>query len=226
MALQLLAGEKQKGESARAIQACNDYLRMGPGRSLRALAGKYSDIQQNTAPTQSSDTLFRWSTRFDWQARAELYDEQLEADKNTRRKEIMESGLALDYERTWELKELAAFLKGQLYEKGDEGVYHNVWMPDVKQIGSGDFAERVDLERFNGAIFEQYRGTLDDLAKETGGRKQRSELTGANSGPIEIKNVSLTAEQIDAELLDLLGPPAEQARVAAIDAAQPDTLPD
>lgn len=220
MALQILAGEKQKGESARALQACNDYLRMGPGRSLRALAVNYSETQQNTTPTRSPDTLFQWSTRFDWQSRAELYDEQLEAAKNARRAEIMASGLALDYERVIELKDLTAFLKTQLYEQGEAGAYHNVWLPDVKQIGSGDSAERVDIVRFNGAIFEQYRGALDDLAKETGGRKQRSELTGANGGPIETRDVSLTAEQIDAELLALLGPTVEQARDAVVDATQ------
>ena len=37
-ALRLLAGRRQKGESSRAVQGCNDFLRMGPGRSIAALA--------------------------------------------------------------------------------------------------------------------------------------------------------------------------------------------
>lgn len=32
---ELLAGQRQPGEKGRAMSACNDYLLMGPGRSLR-----------------------------------------------------------------------------------------------------------------------------------------------------------------------------------------------
>lgn len=89
----------------------------------------------------------------------------------------MQSGLALAHERVQKLKELGAFLEAQMYERGEDGVYYNVWLPDVKQIGSGENAERVDIERFNSAIIEQYRDTLDDLAKETGGRRQQHDIT-------------------------------------------------
>jgi hypothetical protein len=65
-----------------------------------------------------------------------------------------------------------------------EEFYHKVWLPDVKQIGGGEHAERVDIVRFNAALIEQYRGTLDDLAKETGGRKQKMEVTGKDGGPV------------------------------------------
>jgi hypothetical protein len=66
-----------------------------------------------------------------------------------------------------------------MMEQGEDGVYHNVWVPDVKQIGSGADAERVDIEHFNSAIISEYRATLDDIAKETGGRvqKQQTDLT-------------------------------------------------
>lgn len=92
--------------------------------------------------------------------------------------------MALDFERTDELKGLAHFLIEQIYETGEDGVYHNVWLPDVKQIGSGSNVERVDIERFNAAIIDQLRGVLDDLAKETGGRKRSMELTGAEGTPL------------------------------------------
>ena len=180
----LLSGERQKSESFRAIQACNDYLRMGPGRSLRLLLEQYRKSEQNLAPTRSQGTLWGWSARFGWQERAAAYDARLEADKDARTAEIMQSGLAVAHERVVKLKDLAGFLEGQLYEQGEDGVYHNVWLPDVKQIGSGLDAERVDIERFNAPIIEQYRGTLDDLAKETGGRKERHEVTGADGAPL------------------------------------------
>jgi hypothetical protein len=123
------------------------------------------------------DTLKRWSSRYGWQKRADIYDAELERQKNERCKEVMESGLALDFERTDELKGLAHFLIDQIYEQGEDGDYHNVWLPDVKQIGSGKDAERVDIERFNAAIIDQARGVLDDLAKETGGRHKKADVS-------------------------------------------------
>ena len=182
----LLGGERQRSESFRAILACNDYLRMGPGRSLRGLLEQYAKSDQQSPPTRYMGTLKKWSANYGWQERAAAYDAGLEAEKNARAAEIMQSGLAVAHERVVKLKELAEFLDKQMYEVGADGLYHNVWLPDVKQIGSGPDAERVDIERFNAPIIEQYRGTLDDLAKETGGRKQQHEVTGKDGGPIHV----------------------------------------
>jgi hypothetical protein len=77
----LLAGKRQKGETYRAVIACNDWLLMGPGRSLRALWRQYSKIPQkapNQPPTRSYNTLKKWSRRHNWQKRAKLYDAEQE----------------------------------------------------------------------------------------------------------------------------------------------------
>lgn len=167
----LLAGERQPGETLRAVQACNDYLRMGPGRSLRSLIEEYARDGQTRPPTRNRSTLTNWSARYHWQDRAAVYDARLEVEKNRRADEVMQSGLALAHERVTKLKDLAGKLEGYLQDE------NNVWLPDVKQIGGGKFAERVDIVRFNAALIEQYRNTLDDLAKETGGRRQSVDLT-------------------------------------------------
>jgi len=149
---------------------------MGPGRSLRSLVSHYvNESERIRTPTTNFATLGAWSSRYEWQARAESYDAQLEQQKTARANEIMHSGLALEHERVEKLEHLAAFLEEQIYEQGEDGVFHNVWLPDVKQIGAGEFAERVDIERFNSALIDQYRGTLDDLAKETGGRRIKAD---------------------------------------------------
>ena len=167
MAVELLAGERKENESDKAVIACNDYLRMGSGRSLRKLAKKYGKTRQNTVPTDSLNTLEVWSSDYEWQQRASLYDGELEHLRNEKKRKEFEAGLALDYERVHELKSLAHLLKQDLTVR--------LWLDDVKSIGSGEFAERVDLIRFNSALVEQYRGVLDDLAKETGGRKTKTE---------------------------------------------------
>lgn len=185
----LLAGARQKGESSRAIQGCNDYLRMGPSRSVAELYRRYAKTDIDALPTRSLATLKHWAARYGWTARGERYDAQLEEEKNARAQAIMSEGLALAYERVAKLHELAEFLEAQLYETGEDGVYHNVWVPDVKQIGNGQWAERVDIERFNSSLISEYRAALDDLAKETGGRAQKVDQRNENSGEVTVRVV-------------------------------------
>lgn len=225
--IQLLAGERIKGESKKAVIACNDYLRMGAGRSLVKLIQKYTESIPDSAPTKNLIVAKRWSTKYDWQARADAYDAQLEAQKNARRKEIMEAGLALDYERVSKLVELAQFLEDQItYEPGesannDEEIEPveltdeefetqqrrehgdpmlqrpHVWLRDYKQIGSGEFAEKVEIYRFNAALVSEYRAALDDIAKEVGGRKQKVDME--HSGAVDVTSDELAKARAAAQ---------------------------
>jgi len=145
------------------------------------------------------NTLKGWCARYAWQARADLYDAQIERRKTERAERIMQSGLALDHERVQKLKRLARVVEGQLYEQAEDGRYRSIWLPDVKQIGSGDNAERVDLEKFNAAIIEEFRGVLDDLAKETGGRKVKQEITSV----VEVTDIR---DRLASRLNRLAGP--------------------
>lgn len=185
----LLVGEAQKGESSKAIQACNDWLRMGPGRSLAELHRRYTEYDTNTQldpPTQVYTTLRNWSSRYDWPNRAEAWDADAEERKTAAYNVAMKTGLALDHERVNTLRRLAQFLEDQLYEQGVDGSFHNVWLPDVKVVGYGDDAEVVEIERFNAAIIRELRGTLDDIAKETGGRVAKSELSGPDGEALTV----------------------------------------
>lgn len=170
MAVELLAGEAKEGESNKAIIACNDYLRMGIGRSLRRLEEKYSEGSRKIAPTTSIGTLTRWSQEHDWQVRASEYDKAIDAEKtaiaDARRKEMLESGLSQDFERIAELNDIYAKLKEEFIENG-------LWYTDTKLSSTG---MSVDVEVFNKALIDSLRGVLDDLAKETGGRKQKVDM--------------------------------------------------
>lgn len=203
--LQPLSGQRQNGESDAAVQACNDWLRMGSGRSIRQLIDNYS--QQVTfsvtfePPTTTYGTARQWASKFDWSSRATEYDVSWEDRKNAERERIFNQELAQDFGRLKKLITLARMLEAQIYEVGtnkirvdldtevEVSVLHNVWLPDVKQIGSGDNAERVDIERFNSALINEYRSTLDDIAKEVGGRAKRHDIGNADGKELTIKVV-------------------------------------
>lgn len=218
----LLVGERKDNESDRAVQACNDYLRLGPARSLPKLLASHhrkkpTKTDQNRPITESLGTLKEWSTEFEWQLRASAYDAELEAEKNEKRRQVFEQGLALDYERVTKLKRLASFLEKQILDEIQAPTYastedaidvalsgnapyapppgfenYKVWLPDVKQIGSGEDATRVDIVRFNAALISEFRAALDDLAKETGGRRQKVDHLISN-----LDYRRLTDDQID-----------------------------
>jgi hypothetical protein len=235
MAVELIVGDKVKGESKNAIIACNDYLRMGPTRSLRTLEAQYRETSLNLAPTISIGTLNDWSKKFGWQERAEIYDAAIEAEKieaekarqramAERRKAIMEEGVALDFERVERLKRLADFLEAQVFyepqvdeqaarligiagllgladevENKDDlsdiariilakldandpsAKYPHVWARDVRALAGG---KTVDIVRFNSALLAELRATLDDIAKETGGRRQRTVVENIDYGKL------------------------------------------
>lgn len=93
--------QRYKGESAKANGALQDYVLMGPGRSLRELHRGYCgevDPQEpgyalfsmycpqgdggatSLPPTKRQRTLQTWSARYHWQARVARY-EQLQNDR-------------------------------------------------------------------------------------------------------------------------------------------------
>ena len=192
-----LAGVRQSGESDAAVTACNDWLRMGSGRKISALFEKYQETRINTKGFELN-TLYNWSRSFEWTERATAFDVTWEARKNAERQAELEYGLALDYERVRKLKRLADFLEGQIFERSAPdkvtGVqtYHNLWVPDVKVVGQGEDREAVEIERFNAALLREYRETLNDLAKEVGGRIQRSDVTsGGKAVPIAILKMDI-----------------------------------
>ena len=200
-----LAGKRQRYESSRAVQGCNDYLRLGPGRTLRILLESYLTVSETNPPTLAHGTVASWCKRYGWVARAEAYDVGRERLANERAAEIMHSGLALAHARVEKLQKLAQFLEDQMYKGEEEGILSNIWLEDVKQIGSGATAEKIPIERFNAAIISEFRAALNDLAKETGGRVRKQEVTGADGGPIRVKQVPIDFSRLTEDEFNALG---------------------
>ena len=78
--------------------------------------------------------------------------------------DALTTGLAIKAERVRKLQQLAALMEGDIFG----GL---LWTDQVKMIGSGLFAKEIDYEEFNTAEVQQYRATLDDIAKELGERR-------------------------------------------------------
>jgi len=93
--------------------------------------------------------------------------------------EALTEGLALVGVRVTKLKQLAALLERDIF-----GGF--LWLEQVKGVGSGDVATIVNYEEFNKAEVDALRGVYEDIAKEVGGRKQISELTGKDGGAIQL----------------------------------------
>lgn len=133
-------------------------------------------------PSLSVETLYTWSKNYGWSERKAIYDGDIEMRKNRELRQVMELDLANPHGRIGRLIRLANMLEGQIYELSEpdetgKRVYHNVWVPDVKAVGSGDNMEIVDIERFNAPLIKEYRETLDDIAAETGGRVRHAKIT-------------------------------------------------
>lgn len=96
--------------------------------------------------------------------------------------EALSEGLALKAERVRKLKQLAALMERDLF-----GGF--LWTEDVKGVGSGEAATIVDYEEFNRGEVAEYRGVLDDIAREMGGRVHKQEVTGADAGPLTLRVV-------------------------------------
>ena len=178
--VELLAGQRHERESDKAVQACNDWLRLGVGRTVVLLHEQYEFLQESSIPTKALGTLYQWHNDYDWRSRAAIYDVDLEERKNKEREAVIKQGLALEFERVKKLKRLARLLESQIYEQdATTGQFVNLWVDDVKSVGSRDNAEIVEIVRFNPALLDQYRKVLEDIAKETGGRVQRTDVTTA-----------------------------------------------
>lgn len=94
-------------------------------------------------------------------------------------------GYATKEERVHKLSILAA-----LMEKDLLGGF--MWLEQQKGVAG----TAVDVEEFNKPEVDAYRGVLDDIARETGGRVQKQELTGKDGGAIEVNDASAAREQL------------------------------
>lgn len=158
---------EQPHETAKASAAYFDYAAMGASRSLAKLAEKYGKSRAYVGQLE------RWSSEFAWQSRVKVYDaEQVKAQEEVMAEEkakVLRTNFALMHKRVEVLDRITEKLLA--YTEDED----KVWLPDVKAIGNGPGAERVDLIAFNDALFKEVREYLTDIAEETGGRIKKTQ---------------------------------------------------
>jgi hypothetical protein len=162
--------DRRDGEPTRWYQRFSAFRLAGPGRSLNRV---YNDERVMKGCKESHQASGKWreiAKAWQWVDRAQAWDKYLldmaNRQKEAERMAVLADGFGLDHLRVEALKKLAQQLE-QWTQENDK-----VWLPDVKSIGMGKDAERIDLVRFNAALIEQFRGLLSDIADETGGRQR------------------------------------------------------
>lgn len=182
-------------ETPRAKQAWADYVALGAERSLDKLAELYqsrtklglnSDL--SGVPTSQVSRLKYWSVQFGWQARlAALADAEATAAAEREaayRRSIFEEGFGLAHERVRALKVLAEKLSDELADDS------KLWVRDYKLLG----LSVREIARFNTGEVEQFRGLLDDIAKEKSERKEIKVVQGDKNAPIVVRTIEVLLE--------------------------------
>jgi len=99
----------------------------------------------------------------------------------------LNTGLALKAQRLIKLTKLAESTEKDLYDK------KKIWLQDKKMVGE----EEYDFEKYNVAQVQQLREIYNDIAKETGGRVIKTDIT---SGDKPIKGyVGISPDEWDKE---------------------------
>lgn len=143
----------------------------------------------------------------DWYRKTRKID--LEAIAAVDENNALTTGLSLKEERVKKLQQLAA-----LMEKDLLGGF--LWLEQVKSIGSRAFSQVVEYEEFNKSEVDAYRGVLDDIAKEVGGRVQRvQEITWQDELIEALKSGTIKPEYVRQMYPDLA---ADFFRKAGVDA--------
>ncbi len=159
-------------ESPKAIAAFHEYCLLGPARSLAKLANVSERFGMTTVTVRH---LEQWSSAHQWVERASAYDAHLQKEREdlaaVERARVLTTGFAQQHKRIEALNALAKKLLAQA--ANDE----RLWLPDVKSVGTGPNAKRVDLVQFNEGLIREIRGCFDDLAKEMGERVKKQELS-------------------------------------------------
>jgi hypothetical protein len=184
------------GEPNKANQALHDYAKLGPGRSLSALATAYQNQTDPRPPTKTLSTLKEWSSSYSWVARVGAFDDgQRAAERATlqRKREQRAAELA---DRNWDL---ASKLAAQVAEMLNFPLAQVEQVTKRRQLDDGRTTE-IHMNVVKPAKWSfQTAAIMADVAAKLAGLAVGD--TGAPGGP-SVNN--LTPRQLEEMPLDQL----------------------
>ena len=167
---------RQPGEPPTWFRRFERFRLMEPTRSLVEVFRQEQGEEENggkrrrEAPGSWYDMAKLWQ----WNERVAVWDAvqtaHLEQNIASERSRVLLEGYAAMHRRVARLNALTEQLLGYAADED------KVWLPDVKAVGTGEFAERVDLIQFNAALFHEIRAHLADIAAELGERVKKKEI--------------------------------------------------
>lgn len=156
------AWEKMEGEPDLWYDRFTQFRLLGPRRSmakvyrLSRLREKGVISERDNAPALWNDKAKLWN----WRERAAAWDAYTLEQVEERSEKVYNEGLSLVHERVDHLKQLATKLERYLLDPR--------------------------TTRLSPHLIEQYRGVLDDIAKELNQRVKETRISGPGGGPIPI----------------------------------------
>lgn len=180
------AWDRQPDEPSKWFARFDVYRLLGPSRSIGKAYRKWRimDGRENVQITGNAIWVEQGKL-WDWDARAEAWDEIERDEQEARAHAVLNDGLSLAHERIEKLKKIAQKLE--------------------------DFILDAKTTRISPFVIEQYRGILDDIAKEKGERLKETRIVGASGGPVLIEtswgrggSASDAWKQIEAPVIDTI----------------------
>ncbi len=155
--------DQQEGEAHIWFERFSIFRLLGPTRTVPKAYRKWRYDTTQTLP-DNKNTAGWWydeAEKSKWTARAEAWDESQREYVEDRALEVYNDGLSFAHERVAKLKLIAEKLEKHILD--------------------------AKTTRISPFVIEQYRGILDDIAKERGDRTKETRITGAQGGPIIIE---------------------------------------
>jgi hypothetical protein len=155
------AWEQMEGEPEIWYRRFNVYRLMGPSRNISKAYKNWRAGSGKNEKARAGSEWFTESSRWKWKERADAWDADVSQELENDAARIYGDGLSLAHNRVDKLKLIAQKLE--------------------------DFILDANTTRLSPFILEQYRGILDDIAKEKGERLKETRITGATGGAILIE---------------------------------------
>jgi hypothetical protein len=166
---------RQPGEPLLWFRRFERFRLMEPTRSIVAVfREEHAEENRGKPRREATGDWYEMAKLWQWNERAAAWDAvqtaHLEQIIESERERVLLEGYAVMHRRVARLNALTEQLLGYVQDEG------KVWLPDVKAVGTGEFAERVDLIQFNAALFHEIRAHLADIAAEMGERVKKKEV--------------------------------------------------